>query len=105
MIESSRPKSTSNQLKNIGKKRKRTQTEFLETQPLKKKKTAPKKIMKELCGLCNKPEGDDEAWIECELCCQWFHVACLKFLAGTPEEFVCSTCDTAEWEGIEIESE
>eukprot|EP01124_Arcella_intermedia_P000495 TRINITY_DN10252_c0_g1_i1.p1 TRINITY_DN10252_c0_g1~~TRINITY_DN10252_c0_g1_i1.p1 ORF type:complete len:109 (+),score=22.69 TRINITY_DN10252_c0_g1_i1:37-327(+) len=32
----------------------------------------------DVCGICHYPEEEDEFWIECPDCFQWFHASCFE---------------------------
>lgn len=48
------------------------------------------------CPACNGTYGEDEGdttWIECEACCQWYHLQCTTVAAeATDSSYVCEQC-------------
>lgn len=49
-----------------------------------------------LCGACGRNYADDEFWICCDVCEQWFHGKCVKITPARAElikKYVCPTCN------------
>lgn len=47
------------------------------------------------CGICHDQyveyTDEEESWIECELCCTWFHFTCAG-IESVPQTFYCNDC-------------
>lgn len=52
-----------------------------------------------VCPECGEPYDDeyDETWVECEGCCEWFHLKCTELGEGTEDiedvHFICQFCN------------